>query len=63
MEARHILLLEQDYCRVRDHVFKTLDKTNREAKYRVEPCYNDIDLYDTSPIASDIPWYQLILHR
>ena len=56
-------MLEQDYCRVRDHVFETLDKTNREAKYRVEPGYNDIDLYDISPVASDIPWYQLILHR
>jgi len=27
-----------------------------------EPGYNDIGLYDTSPIASDIPWQQLILH-
>jgi hypothetical protein len=26
----------------------------------VEPGYNDIDLYDTSPITSDIVWYQLI---
>jgi hypothetical protein len=26
----------------------------------VEPGYNDIGLYDTSPIASDILWYQLI---
>jgi len=63
MEAHHILLLEQDYSRVRDHVFETLDKSKRETKYRVEPGYNDIDLYDTPPIASDIPWYQLILHR
>jgi hypothetical protein len=29
---------------------------------RVEPGYNDIGLYDTSPIASDILWYQLIPH-
>jgi hypothetical protein len=28
----------------------------------VEPGYNDIALYDTSPIASDILWYQLIHH-
>jgi hypothetical protein len=28
----------------------------------VEPGYNDIGLYDTSPIASDILWYQLIPH-
>jgi hypothetical protein len=28
----------------------------------VEPSYNDIGLYDTSPIASDILWYQLIRH-
>jgi len=26
----------------------------------VEPGYNDIGLYDTSPITSDIMWYQLI---
>jgi hypothetical protein len=29
---------------------------------RVEPGYNDIGLYDTSSIASDILWYQLIVH-
>jgi hypothetical protein len=28
----------------------------------VEPVYNDIGLYDTSPIESDILWYQLICH-
>jgi hypothetical protein len=28
----------------------------------VEPGYNDIGLYDTSPITSDILWYQLIPH-
>jgi hypothetical protein len=28
----------------------------------VEPGYNDICLYDTSSIASDILWYQLIPH-
>jgi hypothetical protein len=28
----------------------------------VEPGYNDIGLYDTSPIVSDILWYKLILH-
>jgi hypothetical protein len=39
MEVHHILLLEQDYCRARDHVFEKLDKTKREAKYRVEPSY------------------------
>jgi hypothetical protein len=27
-----------------------------------EPTYNDIDLYETSPRASDILWYQLIRH-
>ena len=26
----------------------------------VEPVYSDIGLYDTSPITSDILWYQLI---
>jgi hypothetical protein len=26
----------------------------------VEPGYNDIGLHDTSPITSDIQWYQLI---
>jgi hypothetical protein len=29
----------------------------------VEPGYNDIGLYDTSPIASDVLWYQLLLRR
>jgi hypothetical protein len=28
----------------------------------VEPGYNDIGLYNTSYIASDILWYQLIPH-
>jgi hypothetical protein len=28
----------------------------------VEPGYNDIDVYNTSSIASDILWYQLIPH-
>jgi hypothetical protein len=28
----------------------------------VKPGYNDIGLYDTSPTASDILWYQLIPH-
>jgi hypothetical protein len=28
----------------------------------VEPGYKDIDLCDTTPIASDILWYQLIPH-
>jgi hypothetical protein len=28
----------------------------------VEPVYNDIGSYDTSSIASDILWYQLIRH-
>jgi hypothetical protein len=29
----------------------------------VELCYNDIGLCDTSSIASNIPWYQLIPHK
>jgi hypothetical protein len=28
----------------------------------VEPGFNDIHLYDSSPIESDILWYQLIHH-
>jgi len=28
----------------------------------VEPDYNDIGLYNTSPITSDVLWYQLIPH-
>jgi hypothetical protein len=28
------------------------------SKYAVEPGYNDIGLYDTSPIASDIMWQE-----
>jgi hypothetical protein len=30
--------------------------------YNVEPGYNDIGLYDISPIESHILWYQLILY-
>jgi len=30
--------------------------------YRVEPGYNDTGLSDTSPITSDILWYQFIPH-
>jgi hypothetical protein len=30
--------------------------------YAVDSGYNDTGLYDTSPIASDILWYQLIPH-
>jgi hypothetical protein len=26
------------------------------------PGYNDIGLYDTTPVMSDILWYQLIRH-
>jgi len=39
-------------------------KTNTSLKfqYSVEPGYNDIDLYDTSSITSDILWYQTIPH-
>jgi hypothetical protein len=29
-------------------------------QYTVEPGYNDIGLYNTSPITSDIQWYLLI---
>jgi hypothetical protein len=31
--------------------------------HTVEICYNDIGLCDTSSIASNIPWYQLIPHK
>jgi hypothetical protein len=31
-------------------------------KTKVEPIYNDMGLYDTSPITSDILSYQLIPH-
>jgi hypothetical protein len=30
--------------------------------YTVEPGYNELGLYDISPITSDILWYQLIPH-
>jgi hypothetical protein len=29
----------------------------------LKPGYNDIGLGDTSPIASDVLWYQIIPHR
>jgi hypothetical protein len=39
-------------------------ETDVIGKYgRVEPGYNDIGLHDTSSIASDILWHQLIPHR
>jgi len=31
-----------------------------DAKYTVDPAYNDNGLYDTLSITSDIMWYQLI---
>jgi hypothetical protein len=34
----------------------------RARTHRVESCYTDIGLYNTSPIASDILRYQLIRH-
>jgi hypothetical protein len=34
--------------------------TFKKYAYTVEPGYNDIVLYDTSPIESYILWYQLI---
>jgi hypothetical protein len=30
--------------------------------YTVEPGYNDVGLYDTSSVALDTRWYQLIPH-
>ena len=41
---------------------KSLCNPLQTEKYTVEPGYNDIGLYDTSSIASDILWYQLILY-
>jgi len=35
---------------------------NRILLYTVEPGYNDVDLYDTSFIASDIVWYKSVPH-
>jgi hypothetical protein len=37
-------------------------KQNPDNVYTVEPGYNDISVYDTSSIASDILLYQLIPH-
>jgi hypothetical protein len=37
MEVRHILFLEQVYCKIPYHVLQELDKSNQEAKYRAEP--------------------------
>ena len=38
-------------------------KSSRHTLNIVEPRYSDIGLCDTSPIASDVTWYQLIPHR
>jgi hypothetical protein len=38
------------------HILKTM------YEYRVEPAYNDNGLCDTSSIASNILWYQLLRH-
>jgi hypothetical protein len=40
----------------------TVNTSCPEEVITVEPRYNDICLYDTSSIASDILWYQLIRH-
>jgi hypothetical protein len=40
----------------------SVGKAKPSAGNTVEAGYNDSDLYDTSPIASDILWYQLIPH-
>jgi len=34
----------------------------QESKNAVEPGYNDIGLFDTSYITSDVPSYQLVPH-
>jgi hypothetical protein len=40
-----------------------LTKTNQQRDvYRVEPGYNNIGLYDTSSVTSDVLLYQLIPH-
>ena len=36
---------------------------NTRFENRVQPGYNDIGLYDTSPVTPHIPCYQLIPHR
>jgi hypothetical protein len=51
------------------HVAKMKFNTQNEERIRigiiirtVKPCYNNISLYDTSSITSDILWYQLLPH-
>jgi hypothetical protein len=52
--------------KVQDFNKKTSAIKNQRKKiifaYTVEPGYDDIGLYDTSLIALDILWYQLIRH-
>ena len=44
--------IRQAWCEVR----------KGEMSYTVEPGYNDIGLYDTPHITSDILWYQSVPH-
>jgi hypothetical protein len=38
------------------------EERRTSGKTTVEPGYNDIGVYDSSPVVSDILWYQLIPH-
>jgi len=52
----------QDWDHTNRHIprCKSLCNPFQTEEYPVEPGYNDIGLYDTPYIASDILWYQLI---
>jgi hypothetical protein len=54
LEAAHMISLRP--------IHKATLRDKIECLYTVEPGYNDIDLYDTALIESDILWYKLIRH-
>jgi hypothetical protein len=58
MYSINTVLLHTQHCR--PTLYNTTQTLKLQATYTVEPGYNDIGLYDTSLIASDILWYQLI---
>jgi hypothetical protein len=54
--------LMQHAWRIQETDVKFLYRNWRGRPNRVNPCYNDIGLYGTSPVEPDNLWYQLIRH-
>jgi hypothetical protein len=62
-KSRNQLQVVHEYTRTLKNVFLNITHWRQTHLFRaVESGYNDTGLYDTSPIPSDILWYQLIPH-